>query len=116
MITVLVRNNMPCSGVDSAIGMTFPLTVTEPNNSDGIKIFPNPNTGSFVVSGPVSVPTVEIQVINIVGQTVYKHAVVAVNGRINEELHLENLLANGSYILRVLTETTNSNINFTISK
>jgi len=116
VITVLVRNNMPCSGVDSAIGTTFPLTVTEPNNSDGIKIFPNPNTGSFVVSGPVSVPTVEIQVINIVGQTVYKHAVVVVNGRINEELHLENLLANGSYILRVLTETTNSNINFIISK
>lgn len=70
-------------------------------NSD-IKLLPNPNKGIFTVKGTLGFETneeVSLEVTNMLGQVIYKSAVQAHNGDINERIELGNGIANGMYIL-----------------
>jgi len=109
VITVLVRNNMSCSGVDSAIGSTFPLSISSVSASEGVHVFPNPTTGSFTITAAFSFPNdshVGIEVANTLGQTVFKDFGSVANGQLNKEIHLANAIPNGIYFLRVVSGNT----------
>ena len=91
------------------------LKVTEPTgvihtaltNSD-IKLMPNPNNGSFVVTGTLGTTAnenVAYEITNVLGQVVYSNIGVARNGVVNERIQLSNTLANGMYILNMVAGT-----------
>ena len=80
------------------------LTVNGINESGNVMIMPNPNSGTFTVKGSLAtLPTGDaiIEVVNMLGQTVYSTKVALKDGTINEQVILGSALANGRYILNL---------------
>ena len=74
-------------------------------SSDNGSIFvsPNPNKGTFVIKGNLSVTDdvdVTFEITNMLGQVVYNNKVVAQKGELNEVIQLGNI-ANGMYLLNM---------------
>jgi len=83
-----------------------------------LSLFPNPNSGSFTLSGTVNnVQGQEVyyDVSNMLGQVVYRGTTVPQNGRVNEQITLGNV-AGGTYLLRVNTDKGSETFHFVISK
>jgi sugar lactone lactonase YvrE len=74
------------------------------SSNTGIAIIPNPNNGSFTISGAVrSIINEQAPLIitDITGTVVYKDKVLLQNGNIHTQITLPNELPNGVYVLRV---------------
>ncbi|MBX7241535.1 MAG: T9SS type A sorting domain-containing protein [Bacteroidia bacterium] len=69
-------------------------------------VYPNPNNGTFTVSVVnIPEPRLQIEVVNLVGQTVYSQSVNTENGMLHHEVELEKELPQGTYLVRVTTES-----------
>ncbi len=121
-ITCLVTGSGLC-GVASL--NTVIVTVTPTNGivnttfGGNIALVPNPNNGSFVIRGAVSIngnETVTLEVTNMLGQTVYNGNATIANGGINERIDLSNTLANGMYILNITAGGDRKSMQFVINK
>lgn len=90
---VVVRPDAMCEGGVNNTG-------TAANN---LVLYPNPNDGTFAISGSLLGVSddVKIEIVNMLGQVVYKNTVANNNGTINEEIQPASKLADGTYILRV---------------
>lgn len=67
-----------------------------------LQVMPNPNSGSFNVSGAVgSLSDVHLIVTNLLGQQVYSNTVAARAGTINADVILPASLPSGTYMLQV---------------
>lgn len=67
-----------------------------------VRIVPNPNNGTFTIQGAVgtmNTGTVEVEIRTMTGQLVYRNTVMPKNGIINEQVQLNNGMANGMYTL-----------------
>ena len=53
---------------------------------------------------------------DLLGQVIYRAKVTAVSGRLDEKITLSNTLANGMYILNVLSGTENKAFHFVIER
>ena len=87
-------------------------------NSD-LTLFPNPNTGSFTLSGKLSTTSgkdVSLEIADMLGRTVYTGHTTPQHGEIREEIKLGNDVAAGTYLLRVNTETGVETFHFVIGK
>ncbi len=120
----VVTGNPPCegpivAGISNHITIRAGYTgVSTLNTTGDLTLFPNPNTGNFVLSGKVdcnSCKEVAYEVVNVLGQVVYNGVAVPQNGAINEQVAAGNLAA-GTYMLKVNTETGNQTFHFVISK
>jgi hypothetical protein len=70
-------------------------------NAD-VRLVPNPNKGAFTVKGTLASDKdeeVTIEVTNMLGQNVYRSTVTAKGGNIDQQIQLNNTLANGMYML-----------------
>ncbi|MES2703320.1 MAG: SBBP repeat-containing protein [Bacteroidota bacterium] len=88
------------------------------NILDNISLFPNPNSGDFSVKGDVpdaSAATVQVEVLNTIGQVVYTANSTLVNNSIDEQVTLRQVPA-GLYLLRVTSDGLTRIIRFTVSK
>ena len=84
--------------------------------SNDLTLFPNPNTGSFTLSGTVGAgqdKEVELEVMDMLGRTVYAGKTMPQNGTVKADIKLDNEAA-GSYLLRVNTETGTQTFHFVI--
>ncbi len=90
------------------VGVPFDeLTMTN------IALVPNPNTGSFSVKGTLGSTAdadIAIEVVNMLGQVVYKNNATAHNGNIDEQITLGNNIAQGTYILNLRTANGGNNV------
>ncbi len=71
-----------------------------------ISVIPNPNKGLFTVKGTfagMSDNVVTIEVSSMLGQTVYKRQLITKEGMINEGIQLGNSIANGMYLLTIIS-------------
>ncbi len=71
-----------------------------------IIISPNPAKGDFMITGSLGTSgdeDVSLTLTNILGQVVYKNKVIVHNGDINEHVQLGSNLANGTYLLTLLS-------------
>jgi hypothetical protein len=92
-------------------------TVTDQNNE--ISIFPNPNKGTFSIKGSLGSSyngAVFIDVKEMTGRVVYSDKLMVQNGKIDQEVLLENTLANGMYLLTLHTGNQNTVFHFVIMK
>jgi hypothetical protein len=89
------------------------LGITNPGDGGTISVVPNPNKGSFSISGTLGVPLfsasvqeeeVNIEVTDMVGQVVYRDKVISSYGNIHAEVSLGNLVANGMYLLSIRSD------------
>lgn len=70
-------------------------------NSD-VVLIPNPNNGSFTIKGTLGTTLdeeVNIEITNVLGQVIYKNKIMAIGGKINEQIRLSSALSNGMYSL-----------------
>jgi hypothetical protein len=107
------------SGVCGNASVSHPVTVlpgsdcntglTTIENLEDVKILPNPNSGSFIIKGTIGVADADIslEISDMLGRSVYRKAVSAKSGNIDEQVTLDNTLANGMYLLNVRTVSGN---------
>ena len=83
-----------------------------------IRLLPNPNRGSFMVKGIAGTDKddVEIEITNMMGQVVYTAKATATGGVINEQVLLNNDLANGMYLLDVRNGSEHKTFHFVMEK
>ena len=76
------------------------------DNLQSLNLYPNPNAGIFIIdlnTGTTSEATVDIQIMNMVGQVVYLDRTKLSDGKLQKEVKLGNDIAAGTYFVRVLS-------------
>jgi len=116
---VIVTDNN-CGYTDTAVSnqivMSVGVGIKNVINDNNLKIYPNPNSGSFNITGQTSSSqSLDIEVLNTIGQSVYHTTWTPVNNKINENLQLSDL-PSGIYTLRARSGEGISTVRFTISK
>ena len=81
-----------------------------PNYS--ISIYPNPNTGNFTLKLPQNTELSTIEILNVLGESVFKDELPA--GQSKKEIYLSNLKS-GIYICKVVSNLNTSQLKFTVS-
>lgn len=86
--------------------------------NDHFSLFPNPNNGTFTLSGKVAATSnsdVYYEVTNMLGQVVHNGQTTPKNGEVTARIKTEGL-ATGTYLLRVNTGTGSETFHFVIGK
>ena len=88
--------------------------------SGDLVCFPNPNSGSFTLSGALSAAgtarEVSLEVIDIMGNVVYNDIVTITNGGIDKTISLRDDIANGVYLIKVVSENSSKVIRVSINR
>ncbi len=83
-----------------------------------LRLVPNPNNGTFILKGTARATDDELAVIitDMLGQVVYEGKIAVTNGKINEQIRLNQTLANGMYLLDARSGSESSVFHFVIEK
>jgi len=121
----IVNGNPPCESSTPNPGISNPIIIHDylgvnplTTNGNTFSLFPNPNNGSFTLSGTLANVTnneVNYQVVDMLGQVVYSGKTTPQNGKIKVQITLGDL-ASGSYMLRVNTDNSSETFHFVIGK
>ncbi len=117
-ISVEVFSNYKCpqptTASSNGIRVKVLTFVNGINETSGITLYPNPNNGKFILKGNVAANAeYKIEIINAVGQVVYKDNATTNSRQLNKEIQLSSV-ANGIYLLRLHSETGITNIKFRV--
>jgi uncharacterized protein DUF2341/type IX secretion system substrate protein len=122
-IACIVTSAGTCGGTPAGRGVTLKVRNTTGigavGNGSDIRVLPNPNKGTFTIKGSLNSAVneeVSLEIVNMIGQVVYRNKIVATNGTINEQVNLGNSMANGMYILSVRSESENNIFHFVIEQ
>jgi hypothetical protein len=84
-----------------------------------IRVNPNPNNGTFSITGSLGITTdqeVTLEIVDMLGQVIYKNAVTAKSGRISEQVVLSSNIAHGMYLLNLRSGTEQKMFHFVIGE
>ena len=122
-IACIVTSSGTCGGTPAGKGVTLKVRnttgVSTIGNGSDIRVLPNPNKGTFTIKGSLNSAVsedVSLEIVNMIGQVVYRNKIVAANGTINEQVNLGNSMANGMYILSVRSDSENNIFHFVIEQ
>ena len=120
-VTVLVTATSTCGATITPKSKTLKIhnVSVQPVNFEGsnLQLIPNPNSGLFTISGSLGVNSdevVSLEITNMLGQVIYKQNTATQNGNLNEQISLSNTLANGMYMLNVISGTNHKVFHFVI--
>ena len=128
LISCTVTGTSPCDtptntnvGVGSIeiYGLNYLSASSLTAGGNDLSLFPNPNTGSFTLSGPISSNSgkdVTLEVTDMLGRTIYTGKTAPQNGTLKADIKLDNEIAAGTYLLRVYTESGIQTFHFVIGK
>ena len=111
-------NNVRTSNTITIVGQGY-LSVHDPAAGNDLSLFPNPNTGSFMLSGKLSAADskeVSIEVSDVLGRSVYRGTATAQNGTLRAEIKLGDDVVAGNYLLRVHTDSGTETFHFVVNK
>lgn len=119
-ISVEVISNYKCPqptiAVSNGIRVRVLTSVSGIGKIKGLMLYPNPNNGKFVLSGHIQTGSeVKFEIINTVGQVVYKGDAIACNNLFKEEINLDNV-SNGIYMLKLNSGSQTTAIRFRIER
>jgi len=106
-ITVRMTSSLECVSDKAVMSENITTGITRENDAEvSLKLYPNPNEGLFTVSasGLGAVKYVDLEVTNMMGQTVYHQQVPAEQGKINHAVSLSKSNAAGAYMLNVIID------------
>lgn len=119
-----VVNTDQCSGV--SIFNSVKITVGNNvgvhevgQNGINLSLLPNPNNGSFTISGNLGIKTNEevmLDITDVLGRKVYSNKTKTNNGELNAQIILNGALANGQYILNVQSEHISKVFHFVLEQ
>ena len=126
-IYCVVNSNSPCDtslttrGSNSLIiyGQGYLSVGGVTASGNDLSLFPNPNNGSFMLSGKVNTNNnkeITIEMSDMLGRTVYVVKTTPDNGQVRADIKLDADVAPGTYLLRVHTETGTETFHFVVSK
>lgn len=99
-----IPSNVCGSGNQDCIFLDPSPGVEEIESINNLNIFPNPNKGEFVIEMELAKPQeMELELLNVIGQLVYKEGLGKVSGAYQKQLDLNNL-AKGIYTLQLTSE------------
>jgi uncharacterized protein YjdB len=108
-----VTSNLPCILPKTALSAGFTISVTSgvtdiTGAGNTFAVHPNPNTGTFSVTGNLATSLnepVQITVTNVLGQTLYSTVTTAQNGNVDQQISLPSAVPTGIYFITVHTGT-----------
>ncbi len=86
--------------------------------SGGLSIYPNPNSGAFIVSGVLAAGNtgaLAIEVRSATGAVVYRSNVMPNGNQIRTSLNLQETLAPGQYFIRITGDNTEAVMHFVVN-
>lgn len=121
VISVDLISNDPCAQPKEAtsndITMQVALSVGNINSLSALQLYPNPNTGTFTISGSTQYSgEISLDIINAVGQSVYHNDIKASNGSIDEVINLDATIPSGIYMLRLSADNSIRTLRFNVNK
>lgn len=120
-VSCIVTGTGTCSytSFNSIIVRVGNVGVNTVNKTGSFILSPNPNNGSFNLTGTFAAGTNEtatIEVTDMLGRKIYSKQLLVAGGRINEQIDLNNELANGIYLFNLRSATDNVQLHFVVSK
>lgn len=104
-----VTSSLPCVTPRIALSRGFTMMVTSglwevTGSGNAFTITPNPNNGTFTLSGSINSvlqSDVQVSVLNVLGQVIYKGNAPVNSGVIREQIHLPAGTPTGTYLITV---------------
>jgi hypothetical protein len=83
-----------------------------------LRLVPNPNNGTFTLKGTSRTTDgdLAVTITDMLGQVVYQGNIPVINGKINEQIRLNQTLANGMYLLDARSDDESAVFHFVIEK
>jgi len=103
-VTSMLPCVLPNISMSNGIRISVATGVLDISNSNSFTLNPNPNNGSFVITGRLpglQDANATIVVSNILGQVVSRQAAAIKNGKMNEHVTLPAGTAKGTYVISV---------------
>ena len=87
---------------------------------NAISVVPNPNNGAFTISGAfTSIATskeARIELLDMLGKVVYRDVADITNGGINKDITLSSDIADGIYLIRVVSDDASKVLRFSLNR
>jgi hypothetical protein len=120
-VSVTVTSSGPCTASSAAtVHMSVGFTgIGQVGTDMDIRLTPNPNDGVFTVKGKLanaSDADVYVEILDMLGQVVYKGNTKAKQGNIDTQITLSNNLANGMYTLRLTSGDARAVFHFVLEQ
>ena len=120
-VSCMVTRNDACgmATFNSVVILVSSVGVAQTGAAGDVKLMPNPNKGTFSIKGSTGATVdenVAIEITDLLGQVVYRNTVVARNGNIDEQVSLNNTVANGTYLLNLRSESGNTTLRFVVEQ
>lgn len=108
-----VTSNLPCILPKTALSPGFTITVTSSvtdlsSSANSFALNPNPNRGTFTVTGKLAAnltESIQINVTNVLGQVMYTTVSNTKTGSVNQQISLSSAVPSGIYFVTVFTGT-----------
>lgn len=111
-----------CSNGNQSPWITIPVSLSATGillngkEANHIVLYPNPNNGSFTLEGNLYGEDAKLEIINAIGQMIYRQDLQPVNNQIKNTITLPESLSNGIYLLRVATTDGANAIRFQLTR
>jgi len=115
----MVTFNGPATSLTTVVVTPAAEGLNAVNVQGNMYLTPNPNNGEFSLKGTLvgyQGEKVDIEVTDMLGQTIYRKGVVVISGKLDEKVMLENSLANGMYLLILHTGNDRHIFHFVIER
>ncbi len=113
-----ITSDYLCPSVPTALSNQIKVTVltsvANTAKASAISLFPNPNQGSFTLKGNMASAEVDIEILNAVGQVVYRQSAHTRAGELQHDIRLSGL-ADGIYMVRIHGQGEEASIRFKLT-
>ena len=105
-----------CEGMDSvSIQVNACVGLAENILANGVSVYPNPNSGTFIVSVNVNVDELTLEMLDLQGRAVCYSMENNIQSGFTKQINMENV-ANGVYMLRVTTSKEQVSLKVAVQK
>ena len=105
-----------CEGMDSvSIQVNACVGLAENILANGVSVYPNPNSGTFIVSVNVNVDELTLEMLDLQGRVVFSSIENNIQSGFTKQINMENV-ANGVYMLRVTTSKEQVSLKVAVQK
>jgi len=121
VVTCTITSGNPCVTTNIAnsnsLIMNISTGIGQVGSTHDLVLFPNPNNGTFMVKGTIPASSAMIEVMNVVGQIIYQQQENILNNKLEAQINLpSDVVANGTYLLRIRTANSIDAFRFVISR
>ena len=105
-----------CEGMASVnVQVNACVGFVEHTLANGVSVYPNPNSGTFIVSVNVNVDELTLEMLDLQGRVVFNSMENNIQSGFTKQINMENV-ANGVYMLRVTTSKEQVSLKVAVQK